>query len=91
MARDKEKYDYYLVGVPKGSQTHKALLEDADKCGTKQIPTLICIRLGDYYEMRQGGGQVVQITKPEESKEEVGYSKAALSNADAASSFWAED
>ncbi len=86
MARDTGKYAYYLVGIAKNSPTHRALLADAEGRGVKHIPTLIGVRLGDYYS----GGQVIQQVAQSEKKNEESYSSDALSSAALADDAWPE-
>lgn len=94
MARDKEEYAYYLVGIHRNSSTHQALLADAKGKGVKQLPVLIGIRLGDYYEMMQRGQHaIISNQQPpqssqEEEKPDNGYSPAAQQNATQALDMW---
>lgn len=55
MARNNKKYVYLTIGILRDSETHQALLKDAEEHSTKQLPTLASIRLGDYYRLKQQG------------------------------------
>jgi hypothetical protein len=55
MARDNKKYVYLTIGILRNSETHKALLADAEEHNTKQLPTIAGIRLSEYYQLKRNG------------------------------------
>lgn len=55
MARDNKKYVYLTIGILRNSETHKALVADAEEHNTKQIPTIAGIRLSEYYQLKRLG------------------------------------
>jgi hypothetical protein len=51
MKRDYERYVFFTIGLRRDAATYEALLADAASNSVKQLPTLITIRLGDYYTL----------------------------------------
>lgn len=94
MARDNRKYVYLTIGVLRGSETHQALLKDAEEHNTKQLPTLASIRLGDYYRLKQQG-MLYSLSSPTETQEALqrlspDFTDDLASNANAADDAWPE-
>lgn len=95
MARNNEKYVYLTIGVLRGSDTHQALLRDAEENNCeKQLPTLASIRLGDYYRLKQQG-MVHSLSSRAETQEAVqrlssDFTADLALNADAADDAWPE-
>lgn len=94
MGRDNRKYVYLTVGILRGSDTHQALLRDAEKHGTKQLPTLASIRLGDYYRLQQQG-MLYNLSSQAETQEALqrlssDFTDDLALNADAADDAWPE-
>lgn len=55
MARDKDKYQYLLIGLLKGSDGLNWLLEDAKQHHMEdQLAKLAAIRLTEFYEQQHG-------------------------------------
>lgn len=62
MARDKEKYQYLLIGLLKDSDALRWLLEDARQHHMEdQLAKLAAIRLTEYYEQLAGRGGVIPL------------------------------
>lgn len=95
MARDIKKYAYYTIGILRDSETHRALLRDAEEHNTKQIPTIIGIRVSEYYRLRAQGVPTVPQPLPEitiEAEKDLDCDHtAAIGNAKASLGAWAED
>ena len=95
MARDKKKYVYLTIGVLRGSDTHQALLRDAEENNCeKQLPTLASIRLGDYYRLKQQG-MLHSLSSHAETQEALArmssdFPNDLASNASAADDAWPE-
>lgn len=87
MARNPKKYLYLTIGIKRGSPTHLALLEDAEEHGTKQLPTLAGIRLGEYYEMKRHG---TLVTMPSQEEKIPAHIADVVENIDAANEAWPE-
>ncbi len=91
MARDNSKYAYYTIGILRDSETHRAILRDAEEHNTKQIPTIIGIRISEYYRLRSQGLPVVPFSpSPEITKEieaDIDHT-AAIDNAKASLNAW---
>jgi hypothetical protein len=55
-ARDYEHFSYWTIAIKKGSPTHNAILDDAeDHTSLKQIPTLLSLRIEEFYALRDAG------------------------------------
>ena|SRR5690242_8776760 len=52
--RDKERYDYCLIKIPKGSTAEKGLRRDAKRLGFASPAALISALLEDRYERLDG-------------------------------------
>lgn len=96
MARDTKKYAYYTIGILRDSETHRALLRDAEEHNTKQVPTIIGIRVSEYYRLRAQGIPIVPQTSSPEITKEVEKDldcdhTAAIGNAKASLGAWADD
>ncbi len=89
--KDREKYIYLTIGIPRDSSTHKALLADAEEHNTKQLPTIVSVRLGDYYRMRQQAITVIPYEQAKSTESNEGPSVEALSNAAEADDAWPDD
>lgn len=95
MARDNRKYVYLTIGVLRGSETHQALLRDAQENNCeKQLPTLASIRLGDYYRLQQQG-MLHSLSSPAETQEALqrlspDFTDDLALNANAADDAWPE-
>jgi hypothetical protein len=53
--RDYEHFTYWTIAVEKDSETHKAILADANARHTKQIPTVLSLRIEEYYALKKAG------------------------------------
>lgn len=91
MARNNKKYAYYTIGILRESPTHRAILKDAEEHNTKQIPTLLGIRVSEIYRPRPGGViSVIPSLSPETIKEaeaDIDYTES-LNNAKASMGLW---
>ena len=93
MSRDNKKYVYYTIGILRDGETHKAILRDAEEHNTKQIPTILGIRIGEYYRLKAQSLPVVpfspspEITKEAEADIEPDHS-AAIDNAKVSLNVW---
>ena len=66
MARDREKNVYIVVGLPKDSLVHRALLAEASNTGVS-LGKLIPVKLYEYYT-GQTNSHIVPIAAAEEKK-----------------------
>jgi len=63
MARDKEKYQYLLIGLLKDSDGLRWLLEDAKQHHMEdQLAKLAAIRLTEFYEQQNGRGGLIPLS-----------------------------
>jgi hypothetical protein len=53
--RDYKNFTYWTVAVKKGSDTHDAILQDAEDHNTRQIPTLLSLRIEEFYALKKAG------------------------------------
>lgn len=94
MSRDNKKYVYYTIGILRDGETHKAILRDAEEHNTKQIPTILGIRIGEYYRLSAKGLPIAPLpSSPEiikEAEADIDHT-AAIGNAKASLGAWAED
>lgn len=96
MARNNKKYVYLTIGILRNSETHKALIADADEHNTKQLPTVAGIRLSEYYQLKMQGqiGAVISNHDasfvPDKNNADTGEMefREALSNAADADEAW---
>lgn len=79
MARDKEKYAYFPVGIPRDSDTYRKLMKDAENTGS-EISRLIVTRLSDYYAGIHSAAPVVQ--EPEVKQPPASAKSNALASMD---------
>lgn len=94
MARDTKKYAYYTIGILRDSATHRAILRDAEEHNTKQIPTVIGIRISEYYHLKQQGFSSATISPPEPSIEAAVIDSdhsSAIDNAKKSIAVWEDD
>ena len=85
---------YLTIGILRNSETHQALIADAEEHNTKQLPTVAGIRLSEYYQLKRLGllGAAGPSDRPSLSQvqgDTVGDELSdALSNAELADEAW---
>ncbi len=56
MPKDREKFQYYEVGILRDSDLHRDILADAEASQMPgHIPLLLAARLSEYYALRRAG------------------------------------
>lgn len=83
---------YLTIGILRNSETHQALIADAEEHNTKQLPTVAGIRLSEYYQLKRLGliSAVGSSDRPSLVQGDTvgGELSDALSNAEVADEAW---
>jgi hypothetical protein len=85
MARDPERYAYFMVALPRTSQTLQKLLAEAQEAGINPA-RLIALRVSDWY---QGSARSTREASPmNDGRSAILAEDIAAQNADAALDAW---
>ena len=91
MPRNTERYAYFNVGIPKGSETHLRLLAEARESGVPPVQ-VIALRLADYYSGHAAQSCTVPVTSDVgRDRENTPLSDLDQRAADAASAWLGDD
>ncbi|MGH2478030.1 MAG: hypothetical protein ACRDHW_00015 [Ktedonobacteraceae bacterium] len=98
MARDPDRNAYHTVGLPKDSVAYQRLLQDAAESNIS-IPSLIALRVADWYRLTASGtltlasqGPVTSVPGAERERDEQATQQTqAQANAEAAAAAWLDD